>query len=244
MNADGRRANCIQCVDGYKKTCLDVGHLFKNFQDALYMIIQMSTAWCSTCTHLTGPNRGVGALLCVSTFKHKRAPMSCLHALEANNWINNNLQRNHQRLQSLVLMPHTTLWTGTMSLWAWFSTALARSICAKMPCIIPFGEVLHNVSCLRYVKLAPVLLLIWVKFDPIQEIRPKVGVFLELRSFETMVYTTVVGALNTRMYKSHLVQPLSLKTLPCHSPLCSCMSLQCHPNPLMSQWWALSGRYH
>ena len=38
-------------------------------------------------------------------------------------------------------------------------------------------------------------------------------------------------------------QPLSLKTLLWHSPLYSCMSPQCHLDPLMSQWWALSGRY-
>ena len=45
MDADGCRANCIQCVGGCNlKTCLDVGHLFKNFWDTLYMIIQMSTA--------------------------------------------------------------------------------------------------------------------------------------------------------------------------------------------------------
>ena len=93
------------------KTCLDVGHLFKNFQDALYVITRMFTAW----------KRGVGALLSVSTFKHERAPMSCLHALEANIWTNNNLQRNHQWLWSRVLIAHTTLWTGTMSLSAWFS---------------------------------------------------------------------------------------------------------------------------
>ena len=38
-------------------------------------------------------------------------------------------------------------------------------------------------------------------------------------------------------FMSHLVQSLSLKTLLCHSTLCSCMSPQCHSNPL-------SGRYH
>ena len=36
--------------------------------------------------------------------------------------------------------------------------------------------------------------------------------------------------------KSHLAQPLSLKTLLCHSPLYSCMSLQCHSHPMNGQW--------
>ena len=99
------------CVWMNLKTCLDVGHLFKNLRDALYVVTRMSTAW----------KRGVGALLSVSTFKHKRVTMSCLHALEANNWTNNNLQRNHQWLWSQVLIAHTTLWTRTMSLSAWLS---------------------------------------------------------------------------------------------------------------------------
>ena len=37
-------------------------------------------------------------------------------------------------------------------------------------------------------------------------------------------------------FKFHLVQPLSRKTLPCHSPLCSCMFLECHSDPMMGQW--------
>ena len=37
-------------------------------------------------------------------------------------------------------------------------------------------------------------------------------------------------------HMSHLAQPLSLKNFPCHFLLCSCMSLQCHSDPLMSQW--------
>ena len=69
-------------------------------------------------------------------------------------------------------------------------TALATSFYAKMLCI-NFGEVLHDVSYLRYssgirialeavllklhAKLAPGWALILVNFDPIQEIGPKVG---------------------------------------------------------------------
>ena len=69
-------------------------------------------------------------------------------------------------------------------------TALATSFHAKMLCI-SFGEVLHNVSYLRYssririaieamllklhAKLAPGWVLIQVSFNPIQEIGPKVG---------------------------------------------------------------------
>ena len=52
--------------------------------------------------HLTSlPKSGVGTLSGVSALNHERAPMSCLQrldALEANNWTNSNVQRNHQRL--------------------------------------------------------------------------------------------------------------------------------------------------
>ena len=37
---------------------------------------------------------GVCALLSVSAFNHERVPMSCLY-LEANNWTNNIVKRNH-----------------------------------------------------------------------------------------------------------------------------------------------------
>ena len=69
-------------------------------------------------------------------------------------------------------------------------TALPTSFYAKMLCI-NFGEVLHDVSYLKYssgthivldavllklhAKLAPGWALIRVNFDPIQEIGPKVG---------------------------------------------------------------------
>ena len=56
---------------------------------------------------------GVGALSTVSAFNHERAPTSCLQrleALEANNYTQNNMQRNHQRLRSRVRR-YTTLRT-------------------------------------------------------------------------------------------------------------------------------------
>ena len=43
---------------------------------------------------------GGGILLSVSTFNHKRVPMSCLHALEANNWINNGTTTNGSEVGS------------------------------------------------------------------------------------------------------------------------------------------------
>ena len=67
--------------------------------------------------HLTSlPKRGVGALSTVPAFNHERAPTSCLQqleALKANDWTQNNVQRNHQRLRSQVLTAHNTL-NGTM----------------------------------------------------------------------------------------------------------------------------------
>ena len=68
-----------------------------------------------------------------------RVPMSCLQrldALEANNWTNNNIQRNHQWLQSRFLMAHNTL-NSSMSPWAWCSscTTLAMSVYIKMPLV-------------------------------------------------------------------------------------------------------------
>ena len=66
-------------------------------------------------------------------------------------------------------------------------TSLAASVYTKMPCI-NFGKVLRTRSFLPeirialeavllqlYAKLAPGWALIQVNFDPIQEIRPKVG---------------------------------------------------------------------
>ena len=61
---------------------------------------------------------GVGTLSTVSTFNHERAPTSCLQrleALEASNWTQNNVQRNHQQLRSRVLTAHNTL-NGTVSI--------------------------------------------------------------------------------------------------------------------------------
>ena len=60
------------------------------------------------------PKWGVGTLSTVSTFNHERAPTSCLQQLEPTQ---NNVQRNHQRLQSRILTAHNTL-NGTMWQWA------------------------------------------------------------------------------------------------------------------------------
>ena len=44
---------------------------------------------CPWAEHLISlPKWGVGTLLSVSAFNYERAPMSCLRALEANNWTN------------------------------------------------------------------------------------------------------------------------------------------------------------
>ena len=63
--------------------------------------------------HLTSlPKRGVGALLTVSAFNHKRVPTSCLQrlkALETNKSTQNNVQWNHQQLQNRVLTAHNTV---------------------------------------------------------------------------------------------------------------------------------------
>ena len=76
---------------------------------------------CPWAKHLTSlPKKGVGTLSTVSDFNNKKAPTSCLQqikALEVNNWTQNNIKRNHQRLQSQVLMAHNTL-NGTMWRWA------------------------------------------------------------------------------------------------------------------------------
>ena len=52
--------------------------------------------WAERLTSLPkrGGGGGVCALLSVSAFNHERVPMSCLY-LEANNWTNNIVKRNH-----------------------------------------------------------------------------------------------------------------------------------------------------
>ena len=75
--------------------------------------------------------------------------MSCsqqLDALKANNWMNNSVQWNQERLQSQVLMAHNIL-NSTMSPWAWCSSLhqcstdnragnyIVGSIYAKMPSV-------------------------------------------------------------------------------------------------------------
>ena len=83
--------------------------------------------------HLTNlPKRGVGALSTVSAFNHERPPTSCLQrleALEANNWTQNNVQRNHQQFWSRVLTAHNTL-NCTMWRWAYCSSRLV----SRLPC--------------------------------------------------------------------------------------------------------------
>ena len=74
--------------------------------------------------------RGVGALSTVSAFRHERAPTSCLQRLEApeaNNWTQNNVQRNHQRLRSRVLTAHNTP-NCTMWRWAYCSSRLVSRL--------------------------------------------------------------------------------------------------------------------
>ena len=64
--------------------------------ECLYRSLPKERPWAEHLTSL--PKRGVGALSTVSAFNHERAPTSCLQrlkALEANNWTQNNVQRNH-----------------------------------------------------------------------------------------------------------------------------------------------------
>ena len=90
--------------------------LYNSYTAVIYRSLAKKGPWADHLTSL--PKRGVGALSGVSAFNHERAPMSCLQrldALEANNWTNSNVQRNHQRLRSRVLTAHNTL-KGTTSL--------------------------------------------------------------------------------------------------------------------------------
>ena len=126
------------------------------------------------------------------TFNHKRVSLSCLQqldALEANNWTNSNVQRNHQQLWSRVWW-HTTLWIVPYH----HKHGVARGahcigyvVYAKMPCSnlrwsitwsflpqICIAIALVVVLLKLHMKLAPGWALIQVNFDPIQEIGPKV----------------------------------------------------------------------
>ena len=84
----------------------------------LYHSLSIEHPWAEHLTSL--PKRWVIALSTVSAFNQERAPTSCLQwlePLEANNWTQNNVQRNHQCLRSWVLTAHNTL-NGTMWWWA------------------------------------------------------------------------------------------------------------------------------
>ena len=90
------------------------------------IFIYLYLRWCMYCSlpkkspwaehPLSLPKWGVGTLSTISAFNCERAPTSCLQrlkALEANNWTQNNVQRNHQRLRRRVLTAHNTL-NGSM----------------------------------------------------------------------------------------------------------------------------------
>ena len=86
---------------------VDFGFFF-----TLYRSLAKKGPWAEHLASL--PKRGVGTLSTVSTFNHERAPTSCLQRLKPTQ---NNVQRNHQGLQSRVLTAHNTL-NGTMWQWA------------------------------------------------------------------------------------------------------------------------------
>ena len=79
-----------------------------------YCSLMKECPWAEHRTYL--PKRGVGALLSVSAFNHKRAPMSCLQLFNALKATNNNVQRNHQWIPSQV------------------KSNFGMSVYAKMPC--------------------------------------------------------------------------------------------------------------
>ena len=81
---------------------------------AYYRSLSKERPWAEHLTSL--PKRGVGTVSNISTFNYERALTSFLQrleALETNNWTQNNVQQNHLRLRSRVLMAHNTL-NGTM----------------------------------------------------------------------------------------------------------------------------------
>ena len=95
---------------------------------SMYRSLAKKGPWAEHLTSL--PKRGVGTLSTVSALNHERVPTSCLQrleALEANNWTQNNVQRNHQWLQSQVLTAHSTL-NCTMWWWAYHSSQLVSRL--------------------------------------------------------------------------------------------------------------------
>ena len=129
--------------------------------------------------------RGGWALFWV--FLHLAIKECPCHVYMPSKWTNNNVQLNHQQLQSQVRTAHNTL-NGTMSLWACMvCTALhvAISIYAEMPCSNLWWSITQRfLPCIRTAFKAVLLklgmkftsgwALIQVNFDPIQEFWPKV----------------------------------------------------------------------
>ena len=132
----------------------------------------------------------VGALLSVSAFNHEIAPMSCLGksqcALKANIWTKNNVKWSHWPLRSLVVTAQSPL-NSTMHREHGVACGARLSMhnCwwSITPSFLPQLWIaleavhlkLHECAWCNYAKLAPRWALIWVNFDPIQEIEPKVG---------------------------------------------------------------------
>ena len=131
-----------------------------------YTIVLRKSPWVEYLTSL--PNRGAGALLSVSTFKHDRVPMICsqlLDALEANNWTNNNIQQNHHWLLSRILTAPYTL-NSTMSLWTWYILwSEPHYLCPSMQrCFVVAS--LHRVLISIYIALEAVLFKLHIKLAP------------------------------------------------------------------------------
>ena len=126
---------------------------------------------------------------------------------------------SHQWLQSQVLMANNTLNSSIChcehGCGKWSAVALATSVYAKQPCnnlqrsiaqcFLPqrcigleAGLVkAQQVRFISHVRLTPGWMLIWVSFDPIQKIGPKVGdmcSFKGWRSFVRLWYMPVFSA--------------------------------------------------
>ena len=112
--------NRSELADGWLLFCT----LWPVTSICIYRSLAKKGPWAEHLTSL--PKRGVGALLTVSAFNHERVSTSCLQWLEAlgaNNWTQNNIQHNHQRLWSRVLMAPNTL-NCTMWQWVYCSSRL------------------------------------------------------------------------------------------------------------------------
>ena len=90
---------------------------------------------------------------CFSIY-HERVPMSCLHALEANNWTNNNLCTTKPPA-ALKSSPDGTHHSERhMSPQAWCSLRCTNQLCpSTQRCpVATVSEVLHKLSYLRYAQ--------------------------------------------------------------------------------------------